>query len=193
MFNLILFGPPGSGKGTQAAKITEKYNLHHISTGDIFRCELKNESELGKAVKSYLDKGQLVPDHITIKMLKKKIQSFENPNGFLLDGFPRNEAQADALGELFKELGTDVDLLLALEVGEEEIVKRILNRAKTSGRSDDMDESIIRGRYQVYKDFTENVFDYYKKRNKAKKVDGVGEIDAVFNRLCCAIDEHIDK
>jgi len=193
MFNLILFGPPGSGKGTQAAKITKKYNLHHISTGDLFRYELKNETELGKAIKGYMDRGELVPDEITIKMLNNKIQSFENPNGFLLDGFPRNKAQARALDELFESLETDVDLLLALDVGEEEIVKRILNRAKTSGRVDDMDENIIRSRYQVYKDFTQNVFGYYKDKNKAKAVDGVGEIEVVFNRLCCAIDEHIDK
>ncbi len=193
MFNLILFGPPGSGKGTQAAKITKKYNLHHISTGDLFRYELKNETELGKAIKGYMDRGELVPDEITIKMLNNKIQSFENPNGFLLDGFPRNKAQARALDELFESLETDVDLLLALDVGEEEIVKRILNRAKTSGRADDMDENIIRSRYQVYKDFTQNVFGYYKDKNKAKAVDGVGEIEVVFNRLCCAIDEHIDK
>ena len=193
MYNLILFGPPGSGKGTQAAKITEKYNLHHISTGDLFRCELKNESELGKAVKEYLDKGELVPDEITIKMLNKKIRSFENPNGFLLDGFPRNKAQSKALDELFETLDTDVDMLLALEVGEEEIVKRILNRAKTSGRSDDMNEDIIRSRYQIYKEFTQNVFGYYKNLGKAKTVDGIGEIEVVFNRLCCVIDEHRNK
>ncbi len=190
MFNLILFGPPGSGKGTQAEKITKKYNLHHISTGDLFRFELKNESELGKAVKRYMDKGELVPDHITIKMLNKKIQSFKDPEGFLLDGFPRNEAQAESLDKLFQSLGTKVDLLLALDVDEEEIVSRILNRAKTSGRADDMDEDIIRSRYQIYKEFTQNVFGYYKKQNKAKTVNGIGEIDVVFNRLCCTIDEH---
>jgi len=189
MFNLILFGPPGSGKGTQAEKITKKYNLHHISTGDLFRCEMKNESDLGKAVRGYLDRGELVPDEITIKMLNKKIKSFDDPHGFLLDGFPRNGIQAESLDKLFKELDTDVDLLLALEVAEEEIVSRILNRGKTSGRADDANEEIIRGRFQVYKKVTESVFTHYDKFNKAKTVNGVGTIDEIFNRLSCVIDE----
>lgn len=190
MFNLILFGPPGSGKGTQAEKITKKYNLHHISTGDLFRCEMKNGSNLGKEVQQYLDNGQLVPDEITIKMLNKKIKSFKDSHGFLLDGFPRNTAQAESLDNLFKELKTDINLLIALEVGEEEIVTRIMNRAKTSGRVDDTKEEIIRNRFKIYKDFTQNVFGYYKAKNKAKSVNGIGDIEAVFNRLCCAIDEH---
>jgi adenylate kinase len=189
MFNLILFGPPGSGKGTQAEKITEKYNLHHISTGDLFRCEMKNESDLGKAVRGYLDRGELVPDEITIKMLNKKIKSFNDPHGFLLDGFPRNSIQAESLDSLFEELNTDVDILLALDVPEEEIVSRILNRGKTSGRADDAKENIIRGRFQVYKKVTESVFTHYDKFKKAKAINGVGSIDEIFNRLSCVIDE----
>lgn len=189
MFNLILFGPPGSGKGTQAEKITKKYNLHHISTGDLFRCEMKNKSDLGIAVREYLDKGELVPDEITIKMLNKKIKSFDDPHGFLLDGFPRNDVQAKSLDKFFEELGTDVDLLLALEVPEEEIVGRVLNRGKTSGRADDANEEIIRSRFRVYKKVTESVFTYYSEFNKAKSVNGVGSIDEIFNRLSCVIDE----
>ncbi len=193
MFNIILFGPPGSGKGTQAAKIEEKYNLHHISTGDLFRKELKDETELGQKIKHIMKAGELVPDEITIEMLRNKILSFDNPNGFLLDGFPRNENQARALDELFEELGEEVNVLISLDVPEEEIVERILNRGKTSGRSDDNDENIIRGRYKVYKEQTEPVYHYYHNKNKAKLVNGVGDIDEISNRIICAIDEHNKK
>ena len=193
MFNIILFGPPGSGKGTQATSIEEKYNLHHISTGDLFRYELKNNTDLGKKIQKYLDSGQLVPDEITILMLKNKILSFDNPSGFLLDGFPRNIIQADALVDLFKELNSDVHLLVSLDVPEEEIVARILNRGKTSGRTDDNDESVIRGRYKVYEDVTDPVFDYFYSMGKASKVDGIGTIEEIFGRVVEAIDKHIAK
>ncbi len=189
MLNIILFGPPGSGKGTQAEKIRNKYNLDHVSTGDLFRYELKNETELGKRVKKYLDLGQLVPDEITIEMLVNKIKSFDSSNGFLLDGFPRNILQAESLDKVLKEMNTEVSMLIALEVAEEEIVKRILNRGKTSGRSDDNDESIIRDRYNVYKDLTRPVYNYYSKKNKAKSINGVGEIEEIF----CKISSEIEK
>lgn len=189
MLNIILFGPPGSGKGTQAEKIKNKYNLDHISTGDLFRCELKNNTELGKKVKSYLDLGQLVPDEITIKMLINKIKSFKNSNGFLLDGFPRNISQAKALDEFLKERGEEVSLLVALEVAEEEIVKRILNRGKTSGRSDDNNEEIIRDRYNVYKDLTKPVCNYYKEKNKSQAINGVGKIEEIFKKISSEIDK----
>ncbi|HEB62126.1 MAG TPA: adenylate kinase [Bacteroidetes bacterium] len=193
MFNIILFGPPGSGKGTQAKIIEEKYDLHHISTGDLFRYELKNETELGKKIKHIMESGELVPDEITIEMLKNKILSFDNPKGFLLDGFPRNNNQAKELDKLFEELGEEVNVLISLDVPEEEIVQRILNRGKTSGRSDDNDESIIRGRYQVYKDQTLPVFEYYQNKNKARTVNGVGDIDEISNRILCAVEEHNKK
>ncbi|MGE5356979.1 MAG: adenylate kinase [Deltaproteobacteria bacterium] len=193
MFNIILFGPPGSGKGTQATSIEEKYKLHHVSTGDLFRYELKNNTEVGKQIQKFLDSGQLVPDEITIKMLKNKILSYSNPNGFLLDGFPRNIAQADALIQLFKELDSDVHLLVSLDVPEEEIVARILNRGKTSGRSDDNDESVIRGRYKVYEEVTDPVFEYFGKMNKASKVDGIGTIEEIFGRIVDVIDRSISK
>lgn len=190
MFNLILFGPPGSGKGTQATSIEDKYGLIHISTGDLFRNELKNETELAKKIRNYLDTGQLVPDEITIQMLKNKILSFDDPKGFLLDGFPRNIAQAEALLGLFKELKTDVHLLLALDVPEEEIVTRILNRGKTSGRSDDNDESIIRDRFKVYEEVTDPVFSFFAEKNKAEKVEGIGTIEEIFGRIEKVIDKY---
>lgn len=193
MFNLILFGPPGSGKGTQATSIEEKYGLIHISTGDLFRNELKNETDLAKKIRNYLDTGQLVPDAITIQMLKNKILSYDEPNGFLLDGFPRNITQAEALMGLFNELQTDVHLLLALDVPEEEIVKRILNRGKTSGRSDDNDESIIRDRFRVYEEVTDPVFSFFGKMNKAEKVNGIGSIEEIFGRIESVIEQYQKK
>ncbi len=191
MFNIILFGPPGSGKGTQAVSIEEKYKLHHISTGDLFRYELKNNTDMGKKIQKFLDSGQLVPDEITIQMLKNKILSYDNPNGFLLDGFPRNIAQAEALLDLFKELNSDVHLLVSLDVPEEEIVARILNRGKTSGRSDDNDESVIRNRFKVYEEVTDPVFDYFNTLNKSVKIDGIGTIVEIFGRIVQAIDNHL--
>ncbi len=193
MFNIILFGPPGSGKGTQAKIIEEKYDLHHISTGDLFRYELKNETELGKKIKHIMEAGELVPDKITIEMLKNKILSFDNPKGFLLDGFPRNNNQAKELDKLLEELGEEVNVLISLDVPEEEIVQRILNRGKTSGRSDDNDENIIRGRYKVYMDQTLPVYKYYENKNKARTVNGVGDIDEISNRILCAVEEHNKK
>jgi adenylate kinase len=191
MFNIILFGPPGSGKGTQAVYIEEKYNLHHISTGDLFRYELKNKTDMGKKLQRYLDSGQLVPDEITIQMLKNTVLSYENPNGFLLDGFPRNIAQAEALLDLFKELDSDVHLLVSLDVPEEEIVERILNRGKSSGRSDDNNESIIRSRFKVYEEVTDPVFGYFKSLNKAVKIHGIGSIDEIFDRIVQEIDNQL--
>jgi len=191
MYNLILFGPPGSGKGTQAAKLKEKYGLTHISTGDLFRHELKNNTELGQRIRQYIDNGKLVPDEITITMLKNKINSLPEGQGFLLDGFPRNIFQAQALDKLMEELGANIDLLVSLEVPEEEIVKRILNRGKTSGRSDDNDEEIIRERFHVYQDQTLPVFEYYAKQGKAKSIDGLGSIEEIFNRIVCVVDENL--
>ncbi len=190
MFNIILFGPPGSGKGTQAKNIEKEYDLHHISTGDLFRYELQNETELGKKIKNIMAAGELVPDEITIEMLKNKILSYDNPKGFLLDGFPRNNIQAQALDNFLEELGEEVNVLISLDVPEEEIVTRILNRGKTSGRTDDNDENIIRGRYKVYRDQTLPVFEYYQNKNKAISVNGVGSIDEITNRILCALEEH---
>lgn len=188
MLNLILFGPPGSGKGTQAAKLVERYGLLHISTGDLFRSEIKNETPLGLEAKSYIDKGALVPDQVTINMLAKKMGEHPEAKGVIFDGFPRTVAQAEALDELLTQKETAVSQLLSLEVEEEEIVKRLLARGKESGRSDDQDESIIQNRIATYKAQTTPVADYYGAKGKAQKVAGMGSIDEIFERLCTKID-----
>ena len=154
MLNLILFGPPGSGKGTQAERLISKYNLCHISTGDMFRYELSHNTELGQLARSYMDKGQLVPDSVTIAMLKKRVEDNPHVKGFIFDGFPRTTPQAEALDELLAEVGESISGLIELSVDENEIVKRVLLRGKTSGRADDNDESIIRKRINVYRSET---------------------------------------
>ncbi|MBZ9730340.1 adenylate kinase [Salegentibacter sp. JZCK2] len=189
MTNLVLFGPPGAGKGTQADILKEKYKLIHISTGDVFRYNIKNETELGLNAKSFIDKGHLVPDEITIKMLKAEVEKNEGANGFIFDGFPRTEAQADALAELLKEKNTEVTAMIALEVDDEVLVERLLERGKTSGRKDDADESVIRNRIKVYYDETAILKEYYKKQDKYYGVDGVGSIDEITQRLSAVIDK----
>lgn len=191
MINLILFGPPGSGKGTQAKHIVEKFNLMHISTGDLFRYEMGNDTPLGLKAKEYISKGELVPDEITIGMLKNKVNANEDAEGFIFDGFPRTIKQAEALDEFLKEKGEQVNLLLALQVDDDEIVSRILNRGKTSGRADDNDESIIRNRIEVYNEETSPVYSYYDNQGKAQSISGIGEIDEIFDRLSQAIEKEM--
>ena len=188
MTNLILFGPPGSGKGTQAAKLVEKYDLLHISTGDLFRYEMGNNTPLGQQAKSFIEKGQLVPDEVTIGMLKNKVDANPGVHGFIFDGFPRTVAQAEALDKLLADMGTSISGLLALDVNDEEITQRILLRGETSGRADDNDESIIRNRIEVYKSETTPVFDYYAQSGKSLKINGMGGIEEIFARLCSAIE-----
>ena len=188
MINLILFGPPGSGKGTQAAKLVDKYGLLHISTGDLFRYEMGNDTPLGKQAKSYIEKGELVPDEVTVGMLRNKVEANLDAKGYIFDGFPRTTPQADALDKLLAEKGNAVSMLLMLDVPDDELVKRLLERGKTSGRSDDTDESIIRNRIEVYKSETTPVFDYYANRGKANKVFGVGSIEEIFGRLSTEVD-----
>jgi len=188
MIQFILFGPPGSGKGTQAAKLAEKYDLYHISTGDLFRSETANKTALGLKALEFMSQGQLVPDEITIGMLKNKMAALQQVSGFIYDGFPRTSPQADALDCLLQESNQSIDLLLSLQVPEDEIVKRILNRGKTSGRSDDNDETIIRKRIQVYLDETSIVFEHYARMGKSKHIDGMGTIDEIFERLCAELD-----
>ena len=159
MINLILFGPPGSGKGTQAAKLLKKYKLVHISTGDLFRYNLKNNTPLGQEAKKYIDKGDLVPDSVTVKMLKEKVEDNPNAKGFIFDGFPRTIPQSEALDNLLESKGANVSVLIALDVDEEELVRRLLERGKTSGRKDDSNESIIRNRLAVYNKETTPDFD----------------------------------
>src|SRR5690606_34395813 len=179
MTNIILFGPPGAGKGTQADILKQKYNLVHISTGDVFRYNIKNQKELGKLAKSFMDKGKLVPDEITIDMLSAEVDKNPDANGFIFDGFPRTEAQADALGHLMDDKDSGIDAMIALEVDDEVLVERLLNRGKTSGRTDDADENIIRNRIKVYYNETAVLKDYYQKKNKYYGVEGVGSIEEI--------------
>ena len=188
MINLILFGPPGSGKGTQAAKLVEKYGLVHISTGDLFRYEMGNNTPLGLEAKSYINKGELVPDSVTIGMLKNKVDNSPEAEGFIFDGFPRTIPQAEALNQLLANMDTSVKALIALDVDDDEIVQRLLERGKTSGRKDDANEEVIRNRIDVYKKETSPVYDFYAQTDKSIKINGLGSIDDIFGRLCDTID-----
>ena len=187
MLNIVLFGPPGAGKGTQAAKLVAKYNLVHLSTGDIFRANIKGETELGILAKQYIDKGDLVPDEVTIKMLESEVEKNGDAEGFIFDGFPRTTFQAESLETFLSKKRTEISVMLALDVAEDELVKRILNRAKDSGRADDADESIIRNRIEVYNKHTAVVAEFYAAKDKFKKIDGIGSIDAISERLYNAI------
>jgi len=183
MLNIVLFGPPGAGKGTQAEKLIDKYELVHLSTGDIFRSNIKGETSLGLLAKSYMDKGELVPDEVTIQMLEQEVNKYAAPKGFIFDGFPRTTNQALALDVFLNSIGTDVSLMLALEVLDKELITRLLNRGKDSGRADDQDESIIANRIKVYNEQTAIVADHYESQNKFISVNGVGEIDEITHRL----------
>jgi adenylate kinase len=190
MLNIILFGPPGAGKGTQSAKLIEAFELTHLSTGDVFRYNMKNDTALGQLAKSYIDKGELVPDEVTNKMVKDFITRNWNSKGFIFDGFPRTIAQGDALHSMLAELDSEVTMMLALEVEEDELVKRLLERGKTSGRIDDQDESTIRNRFRVYQAETSPLSDYYTKQNKYIGVYGMGEVDTIYDRLVQAISTY---
>jgi adenylate kinase len=188
MLNIVLFGPPGAGKGTQSAKLIDKYGLVHLSTGDIFRANIKGGTELGNLAKSYIDKGQLVPDEVTIGMLASEVNKNPNAKGFIFDGFPRTQAQAEALDNLLQEKNTAITMMLALEVEEEELRKRLLLRGKDSGRADDQDPAVIQKRIDVYNGETMPVKEFYTKQGKYKGIGGIGEIEDIFNQLCKAIE-----
>ena len=189
MTNLVLFGPPGAGKGTQASILKDKYQLVHISTGDVFRYNIKNQTELGLSAKSFIDQGQLVPDEVTINMLNAEVEKNEGANGFIFDGFPRTEAQAEALSAYLESRGSQVNAMIALEVEDEILVERLLERGKTSGRPDDADEKVIRNRISVYYNETAILKNYYQKQDKYYGVDGVGSIEEITERLSKVIDE----
>jgi len=183
MINLILFGPPGSGKGTQAETIVSKFGLTHISTGDLFRHEIGDDTPLGLKAKSYMDKGNLVPDEVTIGMLENKLNNTPNAKGYIFDGFPRTITQASALDSLLSGRDTRVTHLISLTVDDEEIVKRLIERGKTSGRPDDQNEEVIRKRIVEYNNKTSPVYEHYAKTNVAQKVNGKGGLADVFNRI----------
>lgn len=188
MTNIVLFGPPGAGKGTQAEFLKEQYNLVHISTGDVFRYNIKNETALGTLARSYMDKGELVPDEVTIKMLNAEVDKNADAVGFIFDGFPRTDAQAKALDGLMESKDSSINAMIALEVDDEVLVKRLLERGKTSGRADDADETIIRNRITEYYNKTAILKDYYSGQNKYFGVDGVGSIEDITIRLSEVID-----
>lgn len=188
MTNLVLFGPPGAGKGTQAEVLKEKYDLVHISTGDVFRYNIKNATTLGMKAKSFIDQGQLVPDSVTIDMLEAEVEKNADAKGFIFDGFPRTEAQADALASLLARKNTAVTAMVALEVDDEVLVQRLLERGKTSGRADDADEHVIRNRIKVYYAETAILKNYYESQSKYHGVDGVGSVVDITKRLSGVID-----
>ena len=193
MFNLILFGPPGSGKGTQSENLVVKYHLKHLSTGDLLRSEIYDKTPLGLEAKKLMDKGQLVPDEVVIGMISSALEAHPQAPGFLFDGFPRTSAQAIALDKLLELKNAPIDVMIALDVSEEELVKRLLKRGKTSGRSDDNNAAVIRARIVEYNKKTTPVADHYKKENKVAMVKGEGTVNEIFSALCKEIDSRINK
>lgn len=188
MLNIVLFGPPGAGKGTQSEKLIHQYQLVHLSTGDIFRANIKGGTELGNKAKQFMDQGQLVPDEITIGMLESEADKYPDAKGYIFDGFPRTPKQAEALDNFLTSKGTAISGMIALEVDEEELRTRLMIRGKDSGRIDDQDPAIIQKRIDVYKNETEPVRDFYMSQNKYTGINGIGTIEEIFGRLCTAID-----
>lgn len=190
MFNLILFGPPGSGKGTQASKIAEKYSFAHVSTGEIFRSEMKNETKLGLKVKGIVEKGELVPDDVLVEILEAGIAKHEGAGGIIFDGYPRTLRQANDMDIIMDKRDDTIDLVLGLEVDDEEIIKRLLKRAEIEGRKDDTRE-VIENRIRVYNDQTQPLIEFYRNKGKYRSVKGIGTIDEIFDSICEVIDSSI--
>lgn len=189
MLNIVLFGPPGAGKGTQSQKLIDKYNLVHLSTGDILRAEIAAGTQLGKDAKAYIDSGKLVPDEVVIGMIENKIKAYPQVNGFIFDGFPRTVPQATSLDQMCELNNMPISGMVALVVDNEELFKRILERGKTSGRSDDQDPKLVSNRIAEYNEKTAPVADYYAKRGKYHAVEGIGTVEEVFNRICSVVDK----
>lgn len=187
MLNIILFGAPGCGKGTQAARLAEHYDLYHISTGEVIRSEIKRGTALGKSMEGYISRGELAPDSIVVEMVRDYMRT-HNDKGCIFDGFPRTTAQAEIFDTLLKEMDSKVDVMIYMDVPEEELVKRILLRGKDSGRADDSSEDVIRNRIEIYRQQTAIVADHYTKQNKYAEVNGLGTMDEVFGRLAEVID-----
>ncbi len=191
MFNLILFGPPGSGKGTQSEKLIERYGLKHISTGDLLRSEIARQTALGQEAKNFMDKGQLVPDEVVIGMISSALDENPEAKGFLFDGFPRTATQADALDKLLDLKRSSISVMLALDVSEDELIKRLEKRGETSGRSDDNNHQVIKARIVEYHNKTAPVADYYRNFEKVVMVKGEGSINDIFHGLCTEIDKRL--
>jgi adenylate kinase len=189
MFNIILFGPPGSGKGTQSQNLVARYGLKHLSTGDLLRSEIAEQTPLGIEAKNFIDKGQLVPDEVVIGMISTALETNPDAQGFLFDGFPRTDTQAEALDKLLHLKKTSIAVMIALDVSEDELIHRLLQRGQSSGRSDDGDEAVIRSRIEEYENKTKPVAEYYKRFNKVVHVKGEGSIDDIFKSLCKEIDK----
>jgi len=189
MRNIVLFGPPGAGKGTQADKLIEQFKLVHLSTGDLLRNEIKQGTELGNKAKSLIDAGKLVPDDVVVGMIEKRLDGHSNAEGFIFDGFPRTNEQAQALDELLDRKNTEVSGLVALEVPEEELIKRLKERGESLGRSDDKDENVIKDRIQEYEDKTAPLADYYDKQGKYYAISGVGEVEEIFERIKAVVKQ----
>ena len=190
MINIVLFGPPGSGKGTQAENLISKFNLKQISTGDLFRYNMKNDTELGKLAKFYIDKGQLVPDEVTTDMLREEVQKPTDAAGFIFDGYPRTANQTEALENIVKEvLNSEISVCLSLVVEDETLVRRLIKRGETSGRTDDSNEEIIRNRIKEYYSKTAEVAELYKQQGKYVEVNGIGEIAAISEKLFAEVEK----
>ena len=191
MKNIILFGPPGSGKGTQADLLMSKNSLNHISTGDVFRRNIKNSTDLGKLASEYMDNGQLVPDKVTVDLLSSELERFPNSKGFIFDGFPRTTVQAEILDQFLSTLNLSISLTIALEVDENLLIDRLISRGKDSGRADDQDRSKIQNRFNEYNNKTSPLINFYKIQNKFFKVNGVGDINDISARIFNTIDNNI--
>ena len=188
MLNIVIFGAPGSGKGTQSERIVEKYGINHISTGDVLRTEIKNGTELGKTAKGYIDQGQLIPDELMIDILASVFDSFKDSKGVIFDGFPRTIAQAEALKKMLAERGQDVSVMVDLDVPEEELMVRLIKRGKDSGRADDNEET-IKKRLHVYHSQTAPLIDWYKNEKKYQHINGLGTMEGIFAEICEAVDK----